>query len=636
MTQGKLIYKFSILSFISFAMIIFGARLDIINSLAISMPYWDDWGMGRFLEQSTIHGISFSDLYVPVNEHRSLFSRVLSLNIFRINNLQWDPVVAMVANSVIWTFCGLFLIRIANLTQQQLNQGIFITLILVLWVFPVSLTNTLWGVQSHNYFMILLALLSCWYIQYEALSIKWWIAVFCMFGVCLTLAGGSFVPISIAVVYLIQVFKRSNLPSDLKTVLAAVSASTFGLVLIFNQPHHRYTDEEFNLFVSLESFAKTMSWPLTSHAWPFILLVIPILFVLIRMLKQAATPSKISRFILSLYGFVVVTGIAIAIARAFEGHGPAPRYMEFISLAWISSTLAVLYLQNITPALTSWLRQSMILLWLAVLIIAIPWQINTLKSVLAERELYSDIQETNVRSYLNSGGDLTWLEEKPFLHIPYHEASGLVRALKDFKAADILPTHLQLPPQIRPDTQISSTIHAESPFIINGSVRPNALKSGESYKGEAMRGSFTPYLGGMAATGSFQSEPIEFRRPYAKIPVIGYLGYEGLTLKLVNTVTGRIVNVQPQDLNSKYAEVWREVSFEIAPGLYRLVAQDNSSSLWFGFAAPRSLGRLSFYTERWLENGRLVWQLGLLLLAFRQRKILLQFFSPSTRSISQP
>lgn len=615
-------------------MIILGARLDLINNLAVSMPYWDDWGMGRFLEQFTLHGVSFSDLYVPVNEHRSFFSRVLSLNLFQINDLQWDPVVAMVANSVIWTICGLFLIRLAHLNQQRLNQDLFIALILLLWVFPISLTNTLWGVQSHNYFMILFALLSCWYIQYDAMSFKWWIAVFCMFAACLTLAGGSFVPLSVALVYVIQVFKKNDLRSDIKTVLAAITASIFGLLLIFNQPQHRYSDENLNLFVSLESFAKTMSWPLTSQAWPFVLLVIPVLLLLKRLITQSSVPSKLSRFIISLYGYVVLTAIAIAVARAIEGHGPAARYMEFISLAWIASTLAVLYLQNSQPRLSSWAKQSIILLWLALLVISIPWQANALKSVLAERQLYATIQETNVRSYLNSGGDLTWLENKPFLHIPYHEASGLVRALKDFKAADILPTHLQLPAQIRPDSQIPSSTHAVSPFIVNGSVRPNALKSGESYKGEAIRGSFAPLLGGMLATGSFQSEPIEFRRPYAKIPVIGYLGYEGLTLKFINTVSGRIVNVKPQVLDSKYAEVWRDVSFRIPPGLYRLVAEDNNRSLWFGFAAPRSLGRLSFQTERLLDNGRLLWQLGLLLLAFKNRKNLLQLFSLPRHSAS--
>ena len=629
MTKNTSNYKFSMLTILALGMIIFGVRLDLINSLAVAMPYWDDWGMGRFLEQYVTKGIKFSDLYEPGNQHRSFFSRLLSIQLFNSNNRQWDPMVAMVANSVIWTISGIFLIKIADTNRQHLNITIFTSTVLLLWIFPTSLTNALWGIQSHNYFMILLTLLSCWFIGYNAMSAKWWFGVLCMFAVCLTMGGGSAVPMAILVVYLAMLYKKRNVASDKKTVIAAALGSAFGMMLILIQPTSRAGFQSLDFLMALETFAKSMSFPLTSQAWPFLLLIVPVAIVAWRMLSQPDTPSQINRFLVALYGYVIVIAFAIAIARASQGHGPTRRYMEFVSLAWIATTFALLTIHNGRLRLPAWSKQAMVIAWTGILLVSFPWQIEILTATLKDRADVYPNQERNVRHYINSGGDFSYLDEKPIRDIPLHRADYLAIALDEFKAANILPIHLQVPPQIRPDTKLSQSEHDESPFIVNGSIRPSKWEIGEDYRGEAMMGSFAPYKGGMAAVGTFQSEPIEFSRPYGMIPVTGYLGFEGLSLKFVNTVSANTIVIQPIIDGPHNAESWHEISFKIPRGLYHLVAEDNSSKFWFGFAPPRSMGKLSFLNERLLDHGRIIWSLGILLLIFSQRKTMTNFLQVS-------
>lgn len=57
------------------------------------MPYWDDWGIGGFLHNYLNGGVAFADFFTPVNEHRMLFNRLISVAVFELNQQQWDPMI---------------------------------------------------------------------------------------------------------------------------------------------------------------------------------------------------------------------------------------------------------------------------------------------------------------------------------------------------------------------------------------------------------------------------------------------------------------------------------------------------------------------------------------------------------------
>lgn len=141
------------------------------------MPYWDDWGFASFLQDYQNGKLTFADFLVPINEHRMFFNRLISVAVFELNHQQWDPVVMMLINAGIWTLSGVLLLYITIKHQRQFNALPLILIILMICLYPVSPVNALWGVQTHNYMMILLAVSACWFINQPVLSAQWWLGL---------------------------------------------------------------------------------------------------------------------------------------------------------------------------------------------------------------------------------------------------------------------------------------------------------------------------------------------------------------------------------------------------------------------------------------------------------------------------
>jgi len=75
-----------------------------------------------------------------------------------------------------------------------------------------------------------------------------------------------------------------------------------------------------------------------------------------------------------------------------------------------------------------------------------------------------------------------------------------------------------------------------------------------------------------------------------------------------------------QKLHSKYAEVWQEVYVDAPDNAFRLVAEDQSKSLWLGFTASRTIGDVSVLTNWLIQHDGLLWRLAIFLLLIYFRK----------------
>jgi hypothetical protein len=120
--------------------------------------------------------------------------------------------------------------------------------------------------------------------------------------------------------------------------------------------------------------------------------------------------------------------------------------------------------------------------------------------------------------------------------------------------------------------------------------------------------------------GEYISEIFVAKRPYVMMPVSGYLGFKGTSLTLVGEDNGRIVKVAPRVLSSSLEHEWREILVKAPDKRFRIVAKDESSHIWFAYAAPRSVGRLSYAVDRLIRHGDKIWMFGLLLLIFSFRR----------------
>lgn len=621
----------SILLLLGAALLFIGIRIYLIDSYAVMTPYWDDWGMGKFLSQSVTTGVTFSDFYKDANEHRLMFNRVLSLLLFNANQQQWDPMVSMLANAVIWSISGIFLMRLALKYQHQINAPLFIGLILFLWSFPFAFVNIIWGIQTHTYTMIFFSLMGCWYSGYKSFSLKWWLGIVSLGAAGLTLAGGTFAAFSVLGVQLLLLLSGAGQKREaLTTLIASLLMGLFGLTLILAQKSGVTSGREFDLANNAISFFSTLSWPIAREVWPAFIFMAPVLILIIQSVRAKSVDQPLVRFTLCLYGFIVIVALAISYARGYSGVGPARRYFEFLALSSVASFMALLLIQNVRTALSLSLFNIITVSWIAAFIYAIPWNSYVFDFSVKEYQKLRPIQTKLVKSYLNTG-DRRWLEHKPYEHVPYPAADKMDDILDELSRSDVLPYRLQTPDVIRRNPHSTRSEVTASPFVKNGTLKMSTSESGITPYEETVYGSYKPANGGMSATGAFSSEVVELKRPYVAVSVTGYFGYPEMSMQLINEVSGEKIELEVQDISSKYAEFWREILVEVPRGYYRLVAEDNNPDLWFGFSTPRTVGRLSYWTQRLLENSFWFWRIAVLFILCGLAKPITTLFNRSIK-----
>ena len=85
----------------AFFLVALGAKLWTIQLWATNLPYWDQWDEARLLFQPWLDGtLSWQNFFIPHNEHRIVFTRLLDLIEVQLNG-QWDIYLQTVVNAVI-------------------------------------------------------------------------------------------------------------------------------------------------------------------------------------------------------------------------------------------------------------------------------------------------------------------------------------------------------------------------------------------------------------------------------------------------------------------------------------------------------------------------------------------------------
>lgn len=613
--------------FASFLLIL-GVRLAVIDQYSFQIPYWDDWGMGSFLSKSMNPGLILADFFALANEHRYSFNRLLSLLTFNANHQQWDPQIMMIVNSVIWAVTGSFLLSLTKYVPDLTGRLLAIGLLLFLFVFPLALVNIVWGIQTHTYTMIFFAVFGCWFITSSPLSKRWWVGLVCLLSAPLTLAGGSFAAIAVAASHALwAIIDKSRRRQHLTTLVACSAVGVFGLWLILIQPGTP-TGVSTSLPDAAVSFLKSISWPATEYIWPALVFFLPVFFMLVQLIKGQLEPTKLIRFVFSLLGFIVLIALAIAYARGNGGIGPARRYYEFLAMFSIASFLCLLLIKKPIARFGASFLSATKIAWLAIFIASIPWLHTTLLFTVENEIALRPAQAKLVNSYLNSKSASVFALEPPS-HTPFPSPELLANKLDEMEELDMLPYKLQKPEQL--DWHPSQTVQQrkQSAFIRNGAFRPSQNQMFAKYNGETVVGSYRPDHGGARATGFFQSQDFRMSRSFAVIPVLGYLGFKDLTLKLVDVGSNQEFHVLPQEVHSRFAEGWRLILLRLPRGYYRIEATDNNPDLWFAFGSPRSVGRLSYYTQKILARADWVWKIGLLLLLFSCRNLVFEAPKPN-------
>jgi len=618
--------KADLLLLIGIFLLIFGVRLDLIDALSYITPYYDDWREGGFLQLYASGELTLKRMFEPFNGHIAVWSNLINFFFFELNQDQWDPRFKMVVNASIWALSGSLMSLIALQNRHSLNAPVLISIILLLWLFPSSVVNAFWGVQTHNYLMIFLSVAAIWLSTAKPWSLSWYCGAGLAMAVPLTMGGGALVSLAILSFVILKIILQ---PQDRKENLASLAVwiplALFSLFMLkhLSGGHDIYYAESIKDF--LTTLFKALSFPLSDNVVPSIVILLPILVLLFRAIQHAALNHRLTAFALSMVIYTGAIALAIGYARGRFGGAPSERYFEFLSLNIVTSAIALMLIQKQSFQLRPLVNTALILAWVAVLIAGGIAQVERLDRILTERAIVKPAEEDAVRRYMTSG-DIAELEATPISNMPFPSASGLEHFIEKLKPHDLFPHQLQVRAELSPAA-------GSTGFERNAAIRISTQEFRYKYRHENVVGSFIPRFGGVTSTGQYLSNPIHASgRNYLMVPVMGYLGYPGLSLSLVDEVTGAETPIAPEVLDSAYAESWQEIYVKAPQNAFRLKAVDDNDALWFGFAAPRTVGRVSMFTKKLLERGHYVWWLGLLLIVFTARRSITKWFSPGNNN----
>ncbi len=614
--------NFNLLIF-SVIILAFGVRLELVELFAVQTPYWDDWGIGGFVTRVHLHGVELADFFRHANEHRLTFNRLWSIALFNMNNEQWDPIVWMLSNAMIWAVSGAILVAIVqkHAPSHKLMLTIFIA---ILWSVPFSLVNVLWGIQTHTYTMILFSILGCWWVTDRVFSVKWVLGLLCLAAATLTLAGGTFASVGVVGVSLlvfVAAHKSTERKSYLITAVAATLPAALGLALIASLPER--APQEIEIADSLVTFLKTMSWPEVNEIYHAFIYAAPVIILIVQIFKQGITPSRFTRFALSLFAFIAVIALAVAYARGSGGIGPARRYFEYLALVPLASLMALSAISYGVYRVNTNLVATLFALFITAFIAGMPMQMKAIDYTLKERNALKPIQTHVTSRYLNTG-DPDELYGHPHRHAPFPHIETFQGILDEMSAADTLPSSLQPQPDLQWNPEINEVDRAKSAFIRNGTNIEIDEVIGSDHLGEPAYGSFNPDQGGEAATGTFESATVRITRSYADISYMGDIDGPGMSLLLEDVGSGEQFLVKPNNYQSRYSRkynsnVWTNTYLKIPRGYYKIVAQDNSEDSWLAFGSPRSVGRLSFYAQSLKGHRHWIWKIAILIMLFSLR-----------------
>jgi hypothetical protein len=586
-----------------------GAKLWLIHGFGSSLPFWDQWEEARVVYVPWFeHRLSPTLLFSPHNEPRIFFTRVYDLVLLLLGQ-QWDNQLQIVVNAVlhcaILTALGAFMCRGLKKRYWLL---VWLPLVLAL-ALPFAWENTLAGLHSCFYFMLLFTLLTIWLLGlHPPGSAGWWCGCATAIMALFTLSSGFFAVWAVLGLVLVRVWRaprtwRQHIPTLALWLMLTVA----GVLLKAEVKHHRILQAH-----SVAEFVTALG---NNLAWPWIILpsftvlnLFPLAALAWFTLRSREELQPTEGMTLAIGLWVVLQGAATAYARGADGKPPAWRYMDSSSFILIADcfSIAILMQHHLRRSHYRRLWLASFCLWgiasafgLALLTLR-AWQID-----IPERRLYSRAQLQNARAYLATGdvrvldnkpkSQLPLYEGDPFAPQPLHQGDKLAEYINSNRwVRGILPACVRDPLKIIPGSVAG--------FATNGLVPAKPRIGGEvSWSSCAQDGA--------AGKGRFESLLIPRTRfPFLEFRVAGDLGQPGLSLALLDLDSGKQTPVLPREIAGGN---WRTCRVKAPKGDFKIIASDESNSGWLAFQAPREVAWLPWAAAKLAGLGGVILGVGL-------------------------
>jgi hypothetical protein len=194
---------------------------------------WDQWDSEwDNLYRPYLNGtLTWQDLFILVNEHRILLTRLLNLAELELNGI-WNPLLQMVINAGIHIAVILFIVSRLTVIIGRKHLPALLIFSAVLFGVPFAYENTLAAFQSQFYFVLFFSVLSLWLtVTHSPLSLRWWFGVGAGVMAFLSLASGVFALAASAAIgfglFLLEIHQASKKELSKQLVAVGVLGGTF-------------------------------------------------------------------------------------------------------------------------------------------------------------------------------------------------------------------------------------------------------------------------------------------------------------------------------------------------------------------------------------------------------------------------
>ena len=419
----------SMLLYLAFVFIVFGAKAIIISNFGSSIPYWDQWdAQADLLYRPWIEGtLRWMDLFTNHNEHRIFTTRVLSLLLLYLNKGVWDPMFEMYVNAMLHTAALVFLLFLMQKGLERGTKFAFFFFASLLFAVPFGYENTLAGFQSQFYFLLLFSVVFLWaIIQFHTAPKRWFpvlvfsavLSFFSFASGALTIAAGIG---TLAIRWLCGIQRtRATLLLIISLSLACATAIYFTPII----PGHAVLKAK-----SLLDLVIAISRPTGGG-----LLYFPVVLFLIKHFQNIRSAKGHSWFVVALC--LWVTGQIFAIAYGRSSWILTSRYLDLFAIGILLNGYCLLFMLQGEECVELLINKALI--WFVFVAACLGVFFPSMIKAIESKKAVCMRNEDNVNGYLTTG-DYTFLQKAPYDEIPYFDSIRL-KSLLDNKTINSILT----------------------------------------------------------------------------------------------------------------------------------------------------------------------------------------------------
>ena len=564
--------------------IVCGARLGLVRSYGSDVPYMDQWdAQARLLYIPHAEGrLSAADFWEPHNEHRIVLTKLLGSGL-TYGNRQWDPLLEMSVNSVLYAaLAGL----LAALALCQLPQGETRARILV-WVWslavialafslPFAWENTLQGFQSQFVLAVLAGVGGIWLAAPAAPWSTRWLA-----GVGVGLSGLAVMSSGfLTLAALVPVLAIRQWWCERRWSWRGASAMglllllcVVGMTLVQHVPGHDVLRAS-SVGEWFRAWLNCLSWPANRWLGWALLVQSPTLLILYRALRRRELVA-VDAVMLGLVAWSWLQLAALAYGRGHDMLVASPRYMDLYALLLVVNAIALARLW-LFFSMHGWVSVG-IAFWSGV----VGWGLQQ-QTTMAYSSFLDGfagqrlVERQHLRAFIRSG-DWRRFQHIPQEQLPHPSADTLRLCLTHPGVRTLLPVGLRPAVEIKPSAESFGFNEVEPSGAGCPDLRVWAARSGPA---------------------RFVSEPLSpSTLPMLRMTFAGARDLP-VSVLLLEAADGTRVPLQLQQPH--FAEGrWQTAHLAVPAGhgLVRLIVDIPVGAPGFSFAQPVEIGRWSFYTH---------------------------------------